>query len=416
MQRSILYIAAFFLATCIAACGGGNSSTTATTTPIYDRPLALAPAMSAMGGAVQWKPLNLLDGNSNTVSTFAGVPGTAGFANYSAASDPPAKFNHLTDITTDGISFYVADFGNNLIRKVTSAGVVTTLVCTDAATGLPVGFNQPSGITTDGSNLYVADSGSNTIRIIEIKTSSYRVVTIGSNTGLAGFTDVAVASPATTADVTLARFNQPIGITTDSVNLYVTDSGNHAVRRINILTRAVTTLAGIPLSVGAADGGQGVALFNRPARITTDGVKLYLADFGNRTIRMVDILSGIVTTIAGAATPGIPEKISKDNNGTADGIGAAARFYLPNGITTDGTYLYVTDTYQNTIRRVDKSFPYSVTTISGVAKAFLDPTLGKGGSVDSPGTPSFYSPIGITTDGSSLFVADSDNSTIRKIR
>ncbi len=415
MQRSTPYIAALFLATCIAACGGGNNSAT-TTTPIYDRPLALAPALTTTGGAVQGKPLNLVGGNSNNVSTFTGVPGTAGFANYSTTNVSPAKFNHPTDITTDGISFYVSDFGNNLIRKVTSVGAVTTLACTDAATGLPVGFNQPSGITTDGSNLYVADSGSNTIRIIEIATRSYRVTTIGSSTGLAGFTDVAVASPATTADVTLARFNQPIGITTDGVNLYVTDSGNHAVRRINILTRAVTTLAGIPRSSGAADGGQGVALFNRPGRITTDGLNLYLADFGNRTIRMVDILSGIVTTIAGATTPGIPEKISKDNNGTADGIGTAARFYLPNGITTDGTYLYVTDTYQNSIRRVEKLPPYSVTTISGEGKAFSDPTLGKGGFVDSPGTPSFYSPIGITTDGNSLFVADSENSTIRKIK
>jgi hypothetical protein len=66
---------------------------------------------------------------------------------------------------------------------------------------------------------------------------------------------------------------------------------------------------------------------------------------------------------------------------------------------------YVTDTYQNTVRRVDKSSPYSVTTISGVAKAFSDPTLGVGGAIDSPGTPSFFSPIGITTNGVNLFVA-----------
>jgi len=410
MHRSVPYIAALFLAACVAACGGSKSS--ATTNTIYDHPFTLAPAKTPMGGAIQGTTLKLV----NAVSTFAGVPGIIGFGNYSTANGPPAKFNYPNDITTDGTSFYVADHGNHLIRKVSKTGVVTTLSCVDAVTSLPVGFNRPSGITTDGTNLYVADFGSNTIRIIEIATQSYRVTTIGSTSALAGSVDVTGVSPAATADVTQARFNQPIGITTDGVNLYVTDSGNHTVRRINILTRAVTTLAGVPLSSGAADGGQGVALFNHPGRITTDGTNLYLADFGNRTIRMIDILSGVVTTIAGASTPGTPEKISKDNNGTADGIGTSARFYLPNGITTDGTYLYVTDTYQNTIRRVDKLFPYNVTTISGVAKPFSDPTIGKGGSVDSPGTPSFFSPIGITTDGVSLYVADSENSTIRKIQ
>jgi sugar lactone lactonase YvrE len=369
-----------------------------------------------MGGAVQGAPLNLIGGSSNTVSTFTGVAGSAGFGNYSTTNGPPAKFNHPTGITTDGISFYVADYGNNLIRKVTSAGVVTTLACKDAVTAVPVGFNQPSDITTDGTNLYVVDSGSNMIRVIEIATHSYSVTTIGSTTGQAGFADVTVVSPATTADATLARFNQPIGITTDGINLYVTDSGNHAVRRINILTRAVTTLAGIPRSSGAADGGQGVALFNHPGRITTDGVNLYLADFDNRMIRMIDIRTGTVTTIAGATTPGVSESISALNNGSADGVGTVARFYHPNGITTDGTYLYVTDSYQNTIRRIDKAAPYNVTTISGTAKSISDPYLGKGGSVDSPGTPSFYSPIGITTDGISLFVTDRENSTIRKIQ
>jgi len=406
MQRSIPYIAALLFVACIAACGGsGNSATTIA--PVYDHPSALAAAMTHIGGTVQGSPLNLIGGNNNTVSTFTGVPGSPGFVNYSTTNGPPAKFNHPTGITTDGINFYVADYGNNLIRKVSSAAVVTTLACTDAVTALPVGFNQPSDITTDGANLYVVDSGSNTIRVIEIATSSYRVTTIGSTTGLAGSVDS--TNPAD------ARFSTPIGITTDGVNVYVTDSGNHAVRQINIASKAVTTLAGIPRSSGATDGGQGIALFNRPGRITTDGVSLYLADFGNRMIRMIDILTGTVTTIAGASTPGVTEKISENNNGTADGVGSVARFYQPNGITTDGAYLYVTDSYQNTIRRIDKAAPYSVTTISGAGKPISDPELGKGGSLDSPGTPSFYTPIGITTDGVSLFVADSGNSTIRKI-
>jgi sugar lactone lactonase YvrE len=399
MQNLVPYIAALLFVSCIAACGGSGSNSTAATKidsqpPSHTLPSLPLPQKTLLGGTIQGTSLVL----GNSVTTFAGSAGSAGFGNYSTANGPPAKFNHPTGITTDRISFYVADYGNSLIRKVSPGGIVTTL---------PIGFNRPSDITTDGTNLYVVDSGSNTIRIVEIATNL--VTIIGSTSSLAGSVDS--TNPAD------ARFFTPIGITTDGFYLYVTDSGNHTIRRINIATKAVTTLAGISRTSGADDGRQGVARLNRPGRITTDGVNLYLADFGNRSIRMIDILTGTVTTIAGATTPGIAENISADNNGTADGIGTTARFFQPNGITTDGTYLYVTDTYQNTIRRVDKSFPYTVTTISGIAKAFSDPTLGIGGAIDSSlGTPSFFSPIGITTDGISLFVADSENSTIRKIQ
>ena len=396
MHKSVHYIVALLFVVCIAACGGSGSNSTAAT-QVYSQPSHTLPSLplppnTPMGGTIQGTALVL----GNVVTTFAGSAGIAGWIDAIVGTN--ARFYHPSDITTNGVTFYVADYWNNAIRQVTSGGIVTTLL---------TGFNRPSSITTDGVNLYVVDSGSNTVRIVDIKTNA--VTTIGSTSSLAGSVDS--TNP---ADV---RFFIPIGITTDGFDLYVTDSGNHTIRRINIATKAVTTLAGISRTSGATDGAQGIARLNRPGRVTTDGINLYLADFGNRAIRKVDILSGTVTTIAGVSTPGVPEKITQDNNGTADGIGTAARFYQPNGITTDGTYLYVTDTYQNTVRRVDKASPYSVTTISGVAKAFSDPTLGAGGAVDSSdGTPSFFSPVGITTDGVSLFVADSENSTIRKIQ
>lgn len=390
MQKYVQYMFFLFFIACIAACSGSGTATTAAT-PIYDLPTVFATLPDAsMGGAVQGGiPLTPV----NTVSTLAGTAGSAGLINDTGSV---ARFNHPTDITTDGTYFYVADYGNNAIRQVTTAGAVTTLACTDVVTGVAIGFNRPSSITTDGINLYVVDTGSNTIRIIEITTS--KVTTIGSTTGLTGSVDSTVP-----ADV---RFNQPIGITTDGVHLYVSDSGNSTIRRINITTKAVSTLAGTSGSIGSTtDVSQGAARFNQPGRITTDGINLYLTDFGNRTIRKIEIATGAVTTIAG--TPG---KLGLDE-GTADGIGITARFNQPNGITTDGTFLYVTDSYQNTIRRIDKSAPYNVTTISGISG-----TAGIGGAVNSPGTPSFYNPVGITTDGTSLLVADSYNNIIRKIQ
>jgi DNA-binding beta-propeller fold protein YncE len=392
MQKYLpyLFIFALFIAVCIAGCGGGTSALTPVFNYALPTSLAPSPHTPLMGGAIQGTPLVL----GNTVSTLAGTSGSAGFINYSSTSGTAAMFNLPNDITTDGANFYVADYGNNAIRQITHSGVVRTLQYTDVVTGVAVGFNRPSGITTDGINLYVADTVSNTIRFIDIATN--KVTIIGSTTGLAGSVD--------STDKTVARFNQPIGTTTDGVNVYVTDYNNATVRRIDIATKAVYTLAGTSGTIGTTDGTLGDARFNRPGRITTDGVNLYLTDFINRTIRQIVISTGVVTTVAGSTGP-----LSKDD-GTLDGIGTAARFNQPDGITTDGTNLYVTDIYQNTIRKIVISTGV-VTTISGISG-----TAGVGGSVDSPGTPSFFNPIGITTDGAGLFVADSFNNTIRKIR
>lgn len=401
MQKYVSFVIGLFLVASLAACGSG---TTTTSSPVYALPTSFASYSSLpdtlRGGAVQWGTISTKFSNYS-VSTVTGIAGSAGFSNYSTTNGPPAKFNHPTDITTDGANLYVADYLNNAIRKIViSTGVVTILQCTDAATGTAIGFNQPHGITTDGTNLYVVDSGSNSIRVIEIASNKVTAI-VGSATGLAGSKD--------STDRTAVLFNQPIGITTDGKNLYVTDFNNATVRWIDINHNyAVYTLAGSPGASGSADGAPGDARFHLPTRITTDGKDLYLTDIYNRTIRKVEIKTGTVSTFAG--TPG---PLGKDE-GTLDGIGTAARFHQPDGITTDGVNLYVTDLFQNTIRKVVISSG-AVTTISGIPKFYGDPILGQGGSVDSPGTPSFYNPIGITTDGTSLFVADTYNNTIRKI-
>lgn len=371
MSKYVQFIFVLFYSVCISACGGSGSSTPSSTQIYVDLNsvvIAPPPANHVMGGAVQGTPLVL----SNTVTTLAGTPGSTGFANYSGATGTSAAFNQPNDITTDGVNFYVADYGSNIIHRISPAGVVTTLK--DAVTGLPLYFNRPSGITTAGNNLYVVNSGSNTISIVNITTKA--VTTIGSTT--AGSVDV--NAPLATTDTTQARFNQPTGITTDGIRLYVTDSGNHTIRQIDIATKAVSTVAGSSGSIGSSDGIQGAARFNVPNRITTDGASLYVTDFGNRSIRKVNIQTGTVSTLAGSSGP-----LGTDN-GTIDGTGTAARFNQPNGITTDGTKLYITDSYRNSIRVVH--------TTTGVTSTMLIPVN------------SLHTPIGITTDGVSLFVTD----------
>jgi hypothetical protein len=281
-----------------------------------------------MGGSFQGAELSL----STAVTTQAGT-GSSGSANGTGTS---ASFNQPVGITTDGTNLYVADSMNNLIRKIViSTGVVTTVAGTgsngsaDNTTGTSASFNYPSGITTDGTNLYVADSSNHLIRKIVISTGAVTTVAGTGSTGSANGTG------------TSASFNYPYGITTDGTNLYVADLSNHLIRKIVISTGAVTTLAGTGSS-GSANGTGTSASFSTPSGITTDGTNLYVGDSGNNLIRQIVISTGVVTTVAGTGS-----------RGSANGTGTSASFYYPGGITTDGTNLYVADTFNDLIRKIE---------------------------------------------------------------
>jgi len=253
-------------------------------------------------------------------------------------------------------------------------------------TGTGALFTSPSGITMDGTNLYVVDYGNHTIRKIVI--SSKMVTTFAGTAGSSGSED---------GVGTTARFNNPFGITTDGTNLYVVDYGNHTIRKIVISSKVVTTFAGTAGSSGSEDGVGTSARFNSPFSITTDGSSLYVADYGNHTIRKIVIATGEITTLAGEAGA----------YGSIDGIGTDARFYYPAGITTDGTNVYVADTGNSTVRKIVIATG-EVTTIAGKAET--------NGSANGTGTNArFDGPFGITTDGTNVYVADTGNSTVRKI-
>jgi len=322
--------------------------------------------------------------STGAVTTVAGT-GSSGSANGTVTS---ASFNIPYGITTDGTNLYVIDFGNHLIRQIViSTGAVTTVAGTGSSgsangTGTSASFNIPYGITTDGTNLYVTDFGNHLIRKIVISTGS---VTTLAGTGSSGSVD---------GTGTSASFNSPHSITRDGTNLYVADYGNHLIRKIVISTGAVTTLAGTGSS-GSANGTGTSASFNSPHSITRDGTNLYVADFGNHLIRKIVISTGVVTTVAGTGS-----------SGSANGTGTSASFNVPSGITTDGTNLYVADSFNHLIRKIVISTGV-VTTVAGT---------GSSGSANGTGTSASFNYLqGITTDGTNLYVADSNNNLIRKI-
>ncbi len=336
------------------------------------------------------------------VTTLTGSAGSAGSTDGTGSA---AQFNGPSGMAVDSAgNVYVADSGNHTIRKVTPAGVVTTLAGlagqygTADGTGIAARFTRPKGVAVDNAgNVYVADYS--TIR---------KVTPVGVVTTLAGLAGVLGSADGAGS---AARFNNPWGVAEDSTgNLYVADYYNYTIRKVTP-AGVVTTLAGLAGSWGSTDGMGRAARFGTssggPTGVAVDGNgNVYVADYWNRTIRKVTP-TGVVTTLAG---PG-------DGMGSryADGVGSNAGLLLPEGVAADSVgNVYVADTDNNTIRKVTTAG--MVTTLGGDASIIDQFHNAVGGSADGLGSAArFNSPAGVAVDSASnVYVADRGNNTIRK--
>jgi len=330
---------------------------------------------------------------AGVVSTLAGLAGSQGSADGTGSA---ARFYHPYGVAVDGSgNVYVADTWNNTIRKITPAGDVSTLAGlagtsgTADGTGSAARFTWPTGVAVDGTgNVYVAGGNSPTIRKIA---PTGDVTTLA---GTAGSTDSAGSADGTGS---AARFNHPYGVAVDaSGNVYVADQFNNTIRKITP-AGVVSTLAGLACFHGSTDGTGSVARFYEPYDVAVDGSgNVYVADTDNQTIRKITP-AGVVSTLAGTA----------GSYGSADGTGNAARFCFPYGVAVDGLdNVYVADSYNSSIRKI---------TPAGVVSTLA----GGGGAGSADGTGSaarFNEPWGVAADGSgNVYVADTHNHTIRKI-
>ncbi|MNY10448.1 Serine/threonine-protein kinase PknD [compost metagenome] len=296
-------------------------------------------------------------------------------------------------------NLYVTDTYNHAIRKVTPAGVVTTLAGAypTATAGFQDGdgssarFNTPVGIVLDasGSNLYVADSLNHAIRKVRLSDGDTRTLAGAYPTKATGFVNETGAA---------ARFNTPRGLAIDATgNLYVADSSNHAIRMVTS-AGVVTTHAGSGTS-GFTDGATSSAKFNNPAGVAMDATgNVYVADYLNHAIRKITAQSG-VTTLAGSY-PTV-------SAGSVNGTGTGAKFNQPWSLATDTSgNLYVADKNNHLIRKVTPAG--LVTTFAGANSGFVNGV----GSVAA-----FSSPEAIVFDAARgvFYVADAFNHAIRKI-
>ncbi len=375
---------------------------------------------------------------AGVVTTFAGEAGIAGFANGTGTG---AQFNDPLGIAVDASgNLYVGDGGNNAVRKITSAGVVTTLAGSafgssgsSDGTGSSARFNTPTGVGVDSlGNVFVADEGNATIREV---TAAGVVTTVAGQAGQFGSVD---------GLTTAAMFGGPADVTIDPSGIvYVADQPNCTVRRIVLPAIAPPSITTQPSAQTVNSGGNAsftVAVGNSSSpsfqwQVSTDGGATWTnlndgtiysgSSTATLTVNSVsaamngDWFRCVVANSAGSVTSS-PAALVVDNplavvtlaglagmNGSADGSGSSARFAVPSDVATDASgNIYVADTSNHTVRKVTPAG--LVTTFAGQA--------GVSGSNDGTGSASFNHPAGVAVDSAgNVYVADTDNDEIRKV-
>jgi hypothetical protein len=344
---------------------------------------------------------------TGAVTTLAGVANTPGEAD-DAMFGVNARFSGPTGLALDSASgnLYVADFGGYTIRKVkttsgataTVAGVAFMLGAIDTAGGTPKFYN-PTGLAYDGTYLYVADAGNQIIRKLDFSTSPATVTTLAGTAGSASEMD---------GTGTGAHFYQPTGIAAAGGVLYITDTFGQTVRALTISSQAVVTLAGGANVADYLNASGLMARFHNPEGIAVLGGNAYVMDGVNFSVRKITGLTGgpPVTTFAGTAS----------QRGVTDAAGSAARFDHTTALAADsGSNFYVADYNNSTIRKLAVAqsggvYTATVSTLAGMAKM--------PGNVDMPGTAGRFSgPVCLVYDGvDSLYVCDQNNNAIRKVR
>ncbi len=329
------------------------------------------------------------------ISTFAGR-GTAGFSGDGGPAKE-AKLDAPGGLALRSGTLYIADFKQDRVRRVNRSGRITTVAGTRAG-----GFSGDGGAGTKAKlnrPIGLAVDGAGNLYIGDSRNHRVRrvngsgTITTVAGTGILGFSGEGGAA-------TSARLSFPWELGFDSGNLYIADSGNHRVRRVDA-SGIITTVAGTGVRGYSGDGGAATAArLRRPGAVAVDGSgRLYIADFGNNRVRRVDA-SGRITTVAGNGKQGF----SGDG-----GRATKAKLHAPSGLAFDHSgNLYIADSGNNRVRKVNRSG--KITTVAGTGKEGFS---GDGGKATKA---KLNYPIGLAFGNShNLYIADSGNHRVRKV-
>jgi sugar lactone lactonase YvrE len=336
-----------------------------------------------------------VDARTGMIRTVVGS-GEAGWSGDGGAA-VAARLNEPKAVALDHDgNLLIADSENHVIRKVDRrSGLITTVAGCTSSHDSPLTVMNRAAVPATDDPLSEGSSSAEAAFVQQSDLSGtvrYVVNGVGSTKRFAGDGGLALD----------ALLNFPTAIAADAEgDLYIADTMNHRIRRVDARTGRITTIAGVGLPRFGGDGGPSVAAgLNEPAALVVQGARLYVADQSNNRIRMVDLRTGVITTVAGTGTATF--------NG--DGRPATeAALAGPSGLTigTDGR-LYIADTFNGRIRSVDP------------ATGIIETVVGDGGEYRYQGemeasSPTLSRPSGIAVDlEGNVFMTDSDNHLVRR--
>ncbi len=342
-----------------------------------------------------------IDATTGMVTTIAG-DGTFGFSGDNGLATQAGVSSPYGVAADASGNVYIADTFNHRVRRVTFEEGVITTVAGDGFTqfsgdnGFAHGasLSQPEGMARDSSgNLFIADTSNNRVRRVDGTTGVITTIAGNGESGFAGDGGVA----------TVARLSSPQSVAVDLTgNLYIADTFNSRIRRVELASGTITTIAGSGDYGFSGDGGQATdAALADPSGLAFDSDgNLYIADSTNHRVRFVNTSTGIITTFAGNGETGF----SGD-----DGPAASASLYNPGGVALDGSgNLLIADTWNNVVRQVSPEG--IITTIAGNGQWGFD---GDGGAAT---LAALADPSGVAIDeAGNVFIADSFNDRIRRV-
>lgn len=288
--------------------------------------------------------LNAFASHAQVIITHAGT----GAHGYTGDGDIPvhATFNNCTNVAFDGAgNVYVTDRDNNAVRRINALGIIKTIAGNgapgysgDGGAATAAKLNMPSGVAIDVTgNVYIADFGNNVVR---------RVDTGGKITTYAGNGTAGYSGDEDTARATTAELNGPQGLAvTEAGLLYIADAGNHVVRLVDA-DQIIHTIAGTGVMGNNGDGGPATdAALGSPVSLAIDVAEnVYVADFSNNVVRKINAADSVISTVAGNGAPGF----SGDG-----GAAVSATLRYPAGLSVDGAgNIYIADQANNRIRKV----------------------------------------------------------------
>jgi sugar lactone lactonase YvrE len=335
-------------------------------------------------------------GFAQTINTIAGT----GTNNYGgdggAATAAVLNYPYATTFDASG-NIYISDANNNRIRMINTAGIINTIAGNgtsgssgDGGAASVAYLNTPQSLIFDASgNLYFSDHNNNKVR--KINTAGIISTVVG--TGTAGYNNDGISA-------ITAQLNGPSQLAFDAAgNLYIADFNNNRVRMVNT-SGTISTVAGNGVSGYTGNGGPATAAnLNHPAGLAIDAAgNLYLSDNGNGFIRMVNT-TGAISTIAGSGT-------SLPLNGDG-GLAKWATFSSAMGLAIDFKgNLYIADEYNNAIRIINTA---------GIISTFAGggTVIGDGGAATAA---KLSLPMGVTVDDTgNVYIADWNNGRVRKV-